>query len=62
METQKNMNKVTKAQRSIKRQMIHVKLIERKRNEWIKNKTKVRDVRKEIAKLKWKSADGTNVF
>ena len=54
------MDKVTKSQRSMERQMLHVRLTDRKSNEWIRGKTKVRDVRSEVAKLKWKFA-GHNV-
>jgi len=48
------MDKVTKAQRLMERQMLHVKRIDRRRNKWIRTKTKVRDVRKVVARLKWK--------
>lgn len=34
-------------------QMLHVKLIQRKRNECMGNKTKVRDRREDFAKLKF---------
>jgi len=46
-----NIDKVTKSQRSIERQMLHIKLIDIRRNEWIRNKTKVRDVREVVARL-----------
>jgi len=46
--TQKNMAKVTKAQRSMERQILHEKLKDRRRNEWVRSKTKVRDVRKVV--------------
>lgn len=50
------MDKITKALRSVERQMLHINLADRKRNACIRNKTKVRADRREEAKLKWKFA------
>ncbi|XP_030765759.1 uncharacterized protein LOC115889821 [Sitophilus oryzae] len=37
------MDKVTKSQRSMERQMLHIRLVDRKRNEWIRGKLKYAD-------------------
>lgn len=49
-----NIYKITKAQRLMEKPMLHRKLLHRKRKECIRKKTKLRDVRKEVANLKWK--------
>ncbi|CAG9835439.1 unnamed protein product [Diabrotica balteata] len=58
--TKANMDKIIKTQRAMERQMLHIRLMDKKRNEWIREKTKVRDVRQEVAKLKWRFA-GHNI-
>lgn len=57
--TKANIDKIAKAQRSMERQMLHIKLQDRKRNEYIREVTKVRDATEQIAKLKWKFAGHT---
>ena len=54
------MDKIAKTQRSMERQMLGIKLSDRKRIEWIRERTKVRDARVEVAGLKWRYA-GHNV-
>ena len=58
--TKANMDKIAKTQRSMERQMLGIKLSDRKRIEWIRERTKVRDARVEVAGLKWRYA-GHNV-
>lgn len=38
----------------MERAMLHVNVVDRKRNERFRNKTTVRDIREEVAKLIWK--------
>ncbi|CAG9830638.1 unnamed protein product, partial [Diabrotica balteata] len=57
--TKANMDKIIKTQRAMERQMLHIRLVDKKRNEWIRERTKVRDVRQEV-KLKWRFA-GHNI-
>ncbi|CAG9840644.1 unnamed protein product [Diabrotica balteata] len=57
--TKENMEKIAKTERSMERQMLNIKLSDKKRNEWISNKTKVKDVSTQVAKLKWKFAGHT---
>ncbi|CAG9835839.1 unnamed protein product [Diabrotica balteata] len=54
------MDKIIKTQRAMERQMLQIRLMDKKRNEWIREKTKVRVVRQEVAKLKWRFA-GHNI-
>ena len=54
--TKSNMDRIAIAQRSMERQMLHIRLTDKKKNEWIRAKTKVADVRTEAAKLKWQFA------
>lgn len=54
--TKANMDKITKTQRAMERSMLGVKLRDRKTNEWIRSKTKVKDAGEHAARLKWSFA------
>lgn len=54
--TKANMDKIVKTQRAMERSMLGVKLKDKKQNNWIRNKTKVKDAGQHIARLKWSFA------
>lgn len=54
--TKRNIDKLIKTQRAMERQMLHVTLKDKKRNTWIRQRTKVTDVRDRSARLKWQFA------
>lgn len=45
-----NMEKIVKAQRAMERQMLNVKSSDRRRNERIRSRIRVKNVREEVAK------------
>lgn len=51
-----NLDKLRKVQRTMERQNLGISLRSRKRNEWIRNKTKGIDAVQLAAKLTWKCA------
>lgn len=57
--TKANVDKCVKTQRAMERQMLNIKLIDRKKIQWIRQKTKVIDIAKQVASLKWRFCDHT---
>jgi hypothetical protein len=51
--TKANMDKIEKTQRKMERFMLGIKLQDRKSNEWIREKTKVKNVTEQVTELKW---------
>lgn len=51
--TKVNVDKLAKTQRSMERNMLGIRLIDRKTNIWIRSKTKVKDVVEYVTTLKW---------
>ncbi|XP_073960723.1 uncharacterized protein [Choristoneura fumiferana] len=54
--TEKSAEKLRVAQRAMERSMLGITVMHRKRNEWIRRVTKVRDVVEEIERNKWRWA------
>ena len=54
--TREILHKLQVAQRAIERKMVGVTLRDRKTNKWLRNQSKVADISKRIAKLKWEWA------
>ena len=54
--TKGTMERLTKAQRRMERRMVGVTLRDRKTNEWLRGVTKVKNVKEEALKKKWKWA------
>ena len=54
--TKRNMDRLIRTQRAMERIMLHITLRDRKRNTWIRARTRVTDVRERAARLKWQYA------
>ncbi|KAJ2946424.1 hypothetical protein O0L34_g12464 [Tuta absoluta] len=54
--TEKNANKISVCQRAMERSLLRLKLKDKKRNETIRQKTKVKDAIVHVRRLKWKWA------
>lgn len=48
------MNKLTICQRAMERRMLNISLKDKKRNTWIRQRTNVTDIRRQVASLKWR--------
>ena len=57
--TNKLMDKISKVQRAMERIMLNIKLIDKITNESIRQKTKVIDVKEQVASMKWRWAGHT---
>lgn len=54
--SKKDYDKLAVAQRKMERRIVGVSLLDRRTNEWLRNRTKLKDLREEAVKIKWKWA------